>query len=112
MKKFKLPKEFAKKWVEALRSGKYGQARNVLKESRKNEYCCLGVACVISKVKKTKLLFNEWIEDYVVDGIKNFPKELIGGFGNDLAYELSKMNDNGKSFDEIADWIEANVEFV
>lgn len=32
------------KWMKALRSGKYSQAKNVLK-STKGGFCCLGVLC-------------------------------------------------------------------
>ena len=35
-----------KLWVDALRSGKYQQARGALKTG--DAYCCLGVACDIS----------------------------------------------------------------
>lgn len=47
MKKFKLPKEFAQKWVEALRSGKYRQGKYMLSERNNSgvcDNCCLGVA--------------------------------------------------------------------
>ena len=36
-------KENIKKWVSALRSGKYSQTREALHD--KSGYCCLGVAC-------------------------------------------------------------------
>jgi len=36
----------SKKWIEALRSGKYKQGRHHLKN--KGEFCCLGVFCDIS----------------------------------------------------------------
>lgn len=39
-------------WVEALESGKFKQTSNELR--RGNKYCCLGVACTISKVGKWK----------------------------------------------------------
>jgi hypothetical protein len=35
----------AKKWVAALRSGKYKQGKGVLHDQDKNTYCCLGVLC-------------------------------------------------------------------
>jgi hypothetical protein len=35
--------EFKQKWIEALRSGKYQQAREVLKDGQ-GGMCCLGVA--------------------------------------------------------------------
>ena len=49
--------EHRKLWIEALRSGKYAQAKGALKqnanqrtldENRDTKYCCLGVACDIS----------------------------------------------------------------
>jgi hypothetical protein len=43
-----MKKEIAKKWVKALRSGKYKQTRNVLKTKTKKglvSHCCLGVLC-------------------------------------------------------------------
>lgn len=36
-----------RKWVKALRSGKYEQGRGLLKDSQ-GAFCCLGVACDIS----------------------------------------------------------------
>lgn len=52
-------KENVRKWVKALRSGKYKQARNslagpttnVMGEETGYGYCCLGVVCEIAKVK-------------------------------------------------------------
>lgn len=38
-----------KAWIKALRSGRYKQAQNELKDNE-GEYCCLGVACTISKL--------------------------------------------------------------
>ena len=41
-------KDVAKKWVEALRSGKYKQGEGHLKQFNKKEeprHCCLGVLC-------------------------------------------------------------------
>jgi hypothetical protein len=35
----------AKKWVKALRSGKYKQGNLVLHNLKTDSFCCLGVAC-------------------------------------------------------------------
>lgn len=43
-------KENLRKWVAALRSGNYKQARGYLRPSDDSGYCCLGVACEISGV--------------------------------------------------------------
>jgi hypothetical protein len=40
-------KEWAIKWVSALRSGKYKQGKNELRN--KDRFCCLGVLCDLSK---------------------------------------------------------------
>ena len=34
-----------KKWVAALRSGKYKQGKGQLYDNLDEKYCCLGVAC-------------------------------------------------------------------
>lgn len=57
-KTFKLPKEFAEKWLEALRSGKYKQTEGTLvriieefnDKDPKCKYCCLGVAGKICNI--------------------------------------------------------------
>ena len=41
--------DFAKRWVEALRSGKYEQGRGYLKEG--NKFCAFGVACELIRDK-------------------------------------------------------------
>lgn len=107
-KKYKLPREFGEKWVEALRSGEYQQGSSCLKDSR-NNYCCLGVACVVAGIDPPA---KDWILPEFAN--KEIPKILIGsGAVSDLVYDCSSMNDHeNKTFPEIADWICDNVEFV
>lgn len=87
-KKFKLPKDFATKWLEALRSGKYKQASGLLSKflyidtppPTENEldnygFCCLGVAghvCgnPISSLNNAFLYRNN-------DALINIPDEII-----------------------------------
>lgn len=38
--------KYAKEWVAALRSGKYKQAQEILRDD-KGGYCCLGVLCEV-----------------------------------------------------------------
>lgn len=66
-----MKKEIAKKWVRALRSGKYKQAKSVLKTKTKKglvRHCCLGVLCELyendRKRKKKKGLHVAEIEAY------------------------------------------------
>jgi hypothetical protein len=95
------------KWVEALRDGKYEQGQSYLR--RGTQFCCLGVLCdLVSK--------NEWeVTDsniFRFRGVRGFlPGELRDGAGISVGEEndVANMNDNGKSFAEIADYIEANL---
>lgn len=54
-----MKKEIMKKWIKALRSGKYKQGQGTLKQyNRKGEaqHCCLGVLCELynQEMKKNK----------------------------------------------------------
>ena len=44
--------ELKKKWIEALRSGKYKQGKNRLHRAEDNSYCCLGVLCEVAGFEK------------------------------------------------------------
>ena len=115
MKQYKLPKEFATKWLIALRSGKYKQTRNMLVRKVKNtyEYCCLGVAGVVCGISEKRMLDTGVIYRRKQEDFPEYPKELLASLEKDnLAYKLGNMNDSGVySFPMIADWLEENVEF-
>jgi hypothetical protein len=89
-------------WIDALRSGKYQQAKSFLKTD--NGYCCLGVLCDIQGAD-----FSAIEEEFGSLSLSYNPKEYLGHFPEVNASELAQMNDNGKSFAEIAAYIEANL---
>jgi hypothetical protein len=114
------------KWLSALRSGKYKQGKEALR-TKKNKFCCLGVLCDVYRketklgkwdknpffsnfafinTKKNNQTFNSLgiLPISVMDwaGLKNVNPTI---YGNDT---LSKLNDNGSTFQEIADIIEKN----
>lgn len=138
MSKLKLPREFAEKWIKALKSGEYKQGRHTLYDNVDDEkvYCCLGVACLVGGATEEDLLDyygdpSEKIEEEYQQNIT--PEELWDE--SDLAFLCYNMNDgltfNSTSymkrkeliqqyigdrtepftFEEIADWLEKNVEF-
>lgn len=75
------------KWVTALRSGDYQQTKNTLQD--RIGFCCLGV---LNEVRGAIQSYN------------NLPR-LVGNWE-----VLARMNDEqGKSFAEIADYIEGNL---
>lgn len=47
-----MKKEWADKWVKALRSGEFKQGIGGLKD-KNNNYCCLGVLCAIAFPEKS-----------------------------------------------------------
>lgn len=101
MKKYKLPKEFAEKWVEALRSGEYKKFQYGYE--RDGCYCAVGLAY---KVNGYKFLTNGHL-------INEKQNDFIYNNHIDIWKNVTKLNDiEGKSFSEIADWLCANVEFT
>lgn len=86
------------KWIAALRSGEYVQTNGVLRNAQ-NGFCCLGVcADLIGEAGWER--HAEWGD------------ELIGEVILDdcIQQDLAELNDNGKTFPEIADYIEAHPE--
>ena len=122
-----MKKEIKTKWLEALRSGEYKQARDVMRDKDKN-MCCLGVLCDITKNETG----GEW------DAFGRFihgdtsspesgviPKSLEKVLGisqtgrlkkrykapnllRDDSIHLTVLNDSGLSFKQIANIIEKN----
>lgn len=114
--------DFAKKWVAALRSGKYKQGTGKL--NKDGNYCCLGVACQLYEAENPgKLVVEEEDTVFFYDdnylslpekvkdamGIKHLQDEFETPveFGDQKYYHLCLLNDAGMSFSEIADVIES-----
>lgn len=112
--KNKLPKAFKKKWVAALRSGKYNQGASLLYNSNNNGYCCLGVACAILGIPDESLRGHGTIPLNKFNGI---PELITGSAKNhNIVAKLIHFNDGfndktldsqtPKSFNWIASYIE------
>lgn len=99
-------KEVYQRWIAALRSGKYRQGKYVLKQINSGgaSFCCLGVLCDLA----AKDGGEPWAGEYY--GVnRNFPPNRITTFmtpKEDKFGKLAEMNDTGKSFAQIADYIE------
>lgn len=104
----KTQSQMKQEWIDALRSGKYLQARDTLKgaqdESDPVGYCCLGVFCSINGKEPETHFTDEDGNLYEGDhSFYNFCKDHIPG---DVKDQGIQMNDYGKTFEEIADMIE------
>lgn len=125
-------------WVDALRSDRYCQTAGVLRGPANGNpadigFCCLGVLCDLHRVmvnKQTGESTARWDDEEGYQcgrysskavlpenvarwaGVDSYnPKFLrLRNDGHETAVYLSEMNDAGKSFEEIADAIEGNVD--
>jgi hypothetical protein len=94
-----------KKWVKALRSGKYRQTKHYLVNG--GAYCCLGVLASLAGVSDERMASEV--------ALRFFPeamefvglKEIAGEFDGGKDACLAVRNDHGASFSEIADIIES-----
>lgn len=103
-------------WVEALRSGKYQQGTDYL-HRLDDTYCCLGVLCDLAvqygQVDEP-VQYGEIAYKYGSDQFGNsiLPEEVQKWAGLPSADPhvdescLSALNDDGKSFNEIANLIQ------
>lgn len=124
-------------WIPALRSGEFQQTQFGLRKKidGKFAYCCLGVACEL--LRRKDVLVGNW-EHYGNDRdgfriadtnvvlsawLPNEAQQFIGFYsskgpvlsmtnenGEELLDNLGHINDNGFTFVQIADALEAYVE--
>jgi hypothetical protein len=96
--------EARRKWVEALLSGKYKQARGALRKG--NAFCCLGVACDAVGVGVWQKDGRRWTFNGVGDLL---PSSVIDRLGvrypnpNACGNIVASLNDDQRfTFEEIA----------
>ena len=112
--------ERRQRWLTALRSAEYKQARLRLYDPTTGGYCCLGVACAIFSEELS--IVKSSIED-TSDPIITYDGEAallpasvqkhLGLRTSDgeisIDNSLTMLNDGGRPFSEIADIIERNT---
>jgi hypothetical protein len=110
--------ETRNEWTSDLCSGNFIQGREKLR-SLDNEYCCLGVLCELD-ARRTG---NRWSDKslrmphphhgYSYDG-NSFELSIYllekYNISPGIQQHLMEMNDKGKSFIEIAQWIKENIQ--
>lgn len=115
----------AKLWVAALRSGRFKQGRGCLTKLVDGGQldCCLGVACKVAienglavevKPATFDVLMYEGETGILPESVASWLglEKCNGVFGKVPSdfQQLTEMNDNGKTFAEIADIIESEPE--
>ena len=93
-----MDKNLKAKWIYALRSGRYKQARNELVGSKLGSYCCLGVLSRIMEPRKP------------VGAIDYPPTSVVSSY---MQRNLADLNDgrHGEAYDfkQIANFIKVNL---
>jgi hypothetical protein len=111
-------KENIRKWVDALRSGKFVQGKGVL-HRKSGEMCCLGIACYLAA--QEGIVSTDEYENHVAGACITYdayPFDLPESVRAWLGVESSNPNlqgcnasgwndDRDKTFAQIADLIEA-----
>jgi hypothetical protein len=108
-----MTKDDIRVWIDALRSGNYNQTTGTLKEQLPDGdygYCCLGV-CVSVLGEEPQAEIRDDVNFIEEDPMSVYRKleEELGKIGIDQDI-LIQMNDEGKTFQEIADRIEEMME--
>jgi hypothetical protein len=109
-----LAPETKEKWVAALRGGGYKQTQGNLRSG--DAFCCLGVFCdLTSEGVWTRSIHSEIYlyrmnvgDEYNTRFIPSKMRERHG-LPFDKMLELAAWNDDGKSFAEIASYIEEHL---
>jgi hypothetical protein len=107
------------KWVAALRSGEYNQTEGSLRDD--NGFCCLGVLCNLHAQAHPRIAAKQDLPHEYMGLSDLLPEEVIKWAGlfddtgadfvmyKDQQKTLPELNDEGVSFDIIADLIEAQL---
>ena len=108
----RMPKRKLAKWLKALRSGEYKQGEGALRN--RNRFCCLGVMehCLTGAIKRSHKGTQplRWLAEQRITFLSSH------GHLDDVPYlptlntGATDANDDGTSFAEIADAIEACAE--
>ena len=98
-------------WIEALTSGEYKQGKSYLC-TKSGQFCCLGVLADLHDDFDQE--FGEWSKGHAktIEGFSSYPPRVWiedRGLKDSQVDTLVSMNDAGRDFFEIANWIRNNV---
>jgi len=110
--------QIKQKWVSALRSGEYQQTQRRLHDE--NGFCCLGVLCDLY-IKENQLewepssyynnayMFQDMATVLPLSVMEWVGVEEVNPYVNGGPFTLAELNDNGTTFNVIANLIETHL---
>lgn len=110
-----MTKKLIEKWVKALRSGKYKQGQMELRNPVTDSYCCLGVLCEVAGLPRKDFdLHSTYGVGSTCDLEHKLDRAALGVRTDDCRFKtksgrlmsLVTLNDSGKTFKQIALYIE------
>lgn len=114
-----MKKQLRDEWVKALRSGEYKQGRRGRLREKDADgnvcHCCVGVLQELLGDPNKEIDDNRWtyLDELKITALLPSAASHFSNISDvqmrDARYKLAEMNDNGYSFTQIADWIEANI---
>lgn len=115
-KTIRMPKKLLAKWLAALRSEKYAQVAGIMHDGD-NGFCCLGVlqyaSCgEIHEDGRHYLPAQSWLSKNGVEFRNSVGETSKEPYLPSLEKNASSANDDGATFAEIADAIEACAEGI
>jgi len=117
--------DIKRRWIAALRSGEYAQGRAWLR--RNDAYCCLGVLCELAAhegITKKSTPDDDGVVTYgptrarkrrgdeiTESSTTSLPEAVVvwSGVADPHSWQLTKLNDDGATFAEIADFLEGKI---
>jgi hypothetical protein len=94
----RLDPEVKARWLEALRSGQYKQGHDALEYQ--GRYCCLGVLNAVCPQIPRDPGDDEYLDEVIAESF---------GLTADQQRTLASINDDGREFTYIADYIEKHL---
>lgn len=121
-----MPENRKRRWIDALRSGKYPQTKGTFKQLLDDKECFCATGVLADIINPELLKAQTFNRGYFLDGRvveKMYPKGYsrlrlqqgasdrftLFGLPKGQFRKIVKMNDAGESFQTIANWIEKNV---
>ncbi len=118
--KIRMPKKLLNKWLKALESGEYKQARGTLYKPSTGGFCCLGVLQHVASGGSCEVDIDgdfmnipseDWYEDNNIDMSAGAQVALIALNDGEYSLTLNRAS-NRKRFNTIAKFIRENAEGI